>query len=92
MSDAVRAMFLTQAKGCDDLGSPLTARILRLLAADMRGGLPVEDRVLGWPGDLTRHGDALALRLAGGLHALVLRGMGLVEPLILVQPGPESSA
>lgn len=72
MTQAVRAMFLAQAEGCQGLGSPLTARILRLLAAAMQPGDAVSDCVLNWPGDLTRRGDALALRLAGGLHALVL--------------------
>lgn len=74
MTDAVRAMFLSQAEGCAGLGSPLTARVLRLLAAAMQPGTTVEDRVLGWQGNLARHGDAMALRLAGGLHALVLTG------------------
>ncbi len=72
MTHPVRAMFLAQAEGCASLGSPLTARILRLLAEAMQPGSPVTDRILNWPGDLTRRGDALALRLAGGLHALVL--------------------
>lgn len=74
MSDAVRAMFLSQAEGCAGLGSPLTARVLRLLAAAMQPGTAVEDRVLGWQDNLSRHGDAMGLRLAGGLHALVLTG------------------
>jgi hypothetical protein len=55
------------------MGSPLTARVLRLLAADMGRG-PVAARVQGWQGDPGPKGDALALRLAGGLHALVLSG------------------
>ena len=74
MTAAVRAMFLAQAAGCDSLGSPLTARVLRLLAEAMVPGHAIEDRVLGWQGNLSRAGDALALRLAGGLHGLVLRG------------------
>ncbi|WP_054004991.1 DUF2332 domain-containing protein [Cypionkella psychrotolerans] len=74
MTTAVREMFLAQAAGCDSLGSPLTARVLRLLAAAMTPGHAIEDRVLGWQGDLSRAGDALALRLAGGLHGLVLSG------------------
>ncbi len=73
MTDAVRASFLAQAGACAELGSPLTARVLRLLVREMAGG-SVEDRVLGWQGDLSRSGDALALRLAGGLHAVVLAG------------------
>ena len=67
-------MFRNQAAGCESLGSPLTARVLTILAAAMTPGHSVEDRVLGWQGDLSRAGDALALRLAGGLHGLVLSG------------------
>jgi len=71
-ADAVRKQFLNQAKGCDYLGSPLTARVLRLLGAAMTEDMPVGAVVLNWTGDLSRMGDALALRLAGGLHGLVL--------------------
>lgn len=62
------------------MGSPLTARILQLLADDMGNG-PVAARVQGWQGDPGAMADALALRLAGGLHALALsrRDLGLVE-------------
>ena len=74
MTHPVREMFLAQAAGCEGLGSPLTARVLRLLAAGMQPDGQVASAVLGWQGDLSRHGDALALRLAGGLHALVLTG------------------
>ncbi len=65
--------FREQAGACAAMGSPLTARVLRLLAEDMGDG-PVAARVLGWQGDPGPKGDALALRLAGGLHALVLGG------------------
>ena len=67
-------MFLSQAQACAETGSPLTAGILRLLADAMQPGTPVADKVLNWQGDLSRSGDALALRLAAGLHALVLSG------------------
>jgi hypothetical protein len=73
VSEAIRASFGRQAGHCEAMGSPLTARVLRLLAADMPPG-PVADRVLGWPGDASSFGDAVALRLAAGLHALVLSG------------------
>ena len=74
MSQAIRTSFRAQAKACAALGSPFTARVLRLLANHLRAGTPVADRVLTWPGDPGGRGDALALRLAGGLHALVRRG------------------
>lgn len=61
----------TQAAACETLGSPYTARVLRLIADHMRPGSAVADRLLTWPTD--RLGaDAVALRLAGALHYLVL--------------------
>lgn len=71
-SAAVRESFRTQATACKELGSPFTARLLRLLADDLAPGTPLADHILNWPGDPTSRGDALALRLAAGLHALVL--------------------
>jgi hypothetical protein len=65
--------FRKQADACEAMGSPLTARVLRLLAKDMGQGA-VAGRVLGWTGDPGSKGDALALRLAGGLHSLILSG------------------
>ena len=79
MTDAVRNSFRIQADACQALGSPFTARILRLLADGLTPGTTVADRVLAWPGDPAGRADALALRLAGGLHALALQG----EPQVL---------
>ncbi|WP_050524180.1 DUF2332 domain-containing protein [Pseudorhodobacter wandonensis] len=70
----VRDSFVAQAQACESLGSPFTARILRLLAEGLTHGSPVADRILGWQGDPSSRADALALRLAGGLHALALQG------------------
>lgn len=58
-----------QAEACATLGSPFTAQLCRLLGARLEAGHPVADRLLGW-GALTP--DAVALRIAGGLHALVI--------------------
>ena len=44
------------------------------LAERLGPGNPVADRVLGWPGDPSSRADSLPLRLAGGLHALILDG------------------
>lgn len=66
----VRAHFTAQARACRALGSPFTARLLDLLSARLDRGHPLGDVVLGWLGDPVA--DALALRLAGALHALVL--------------------
>lgn len=64
--------FRTQAQGCAALGSPMYADLIERLADDLGAG--------GLTADLIRdHADspgpaALALRLVGGLHRLVLTG------------------
>lgn len=68
----VRQAFRDQAKACAALGSPLMDRLMTGLADRLTPGDPVSDRVLGWPGDPSSHADSVPLRLAGGLHALVL--------------------
>jgi hypothetical protein len=68
------AAFARQARACAALGSPFMARALPLLGRIIEGGNgPVSARLLTWPGDPTAMGDAVPLRLAGALHALVLR-------------------
>ena len=70
LPDALRQ----QARNNAALGSPFTARILRLLADRLRPGTPLTDRLFDWPGDIGPHGASVPLRLLGGLHALVLTG------------------
>ena len=67
---AIREHFLHQARACDDLGSPFTARLCGALSATLDTSTAAGRRALDWPGD--PRADALALRLCGGLHALVL--------------------
>ncbi|MBR9765279.1 MAG: DUF2332 family protein [Rhodobacteraceae bacterium] len=67
-----QAHFLKQADACDSLGSPFTGALLRLLVSGMPGGA-VARRIAGWDPEALGP-DAVALRLAGGLHALVLQG------------------
>lgn len=74
MSKAVRDSFRAQATACAALGSPFTARILQLLAEGLAHGTAVANRVLDWRGDPSGRADAVALRLAAGLHALALEG------------------
>lgn len=70
----IAALFVRQAEACERLGSPFMNRLLRLCAERLTRGNPVADRLILWPGDATAHGDAIALRFAGALHALVLMG------------------
>ncbi|EKE45624.1 hypothetical protein OCGS_0241 [Oceaniovalibus guishaninsula JLT2003] len=70
----VREAFAAQAPVCDDLGSPFTARLMRLCAERLERGNAVADRVLDWPEDPSNRASALPLRVAGILHRLVLAG------------------
>jgi len=66
----ISAHFGAQAQACERLGSPFTARLCRALAATLDESTETGRRAKTWPGDPGR--DALALRLCGGLHFLVL--------------------
>ncbi len=79
----IRDHFQKQARTCDRMGSPFTAGLLAYLAEALDRATAVGAAVLDWPGD--PKADALALRLAGGLHALVLSGRD--PALAAVYPG-----
>jgi hypothetical protein len=85
----IRQAFERQAVACETLGSPFTARLCRLAAARLETTSRVEQEILSWPNDPTGVGDALALRLAGALHALVLSRQD--EALASVYPPHEVS-
>ena len=71
----VRLAFADQARWCDALGSPFTARLMRLLGAGLDRATRTGRTVLDWPGGAPdSRGDAVPLRLAAGLHALARRG------------------
>ncbi|MGZ8352750.1 MAG: DUF2332 domain-containing protein [Allosphingosinicella sp.] len=71
---AVRAAFARQAEGATKLESPFMEKLCRLLGERLDRSTEVGRRVLDWPGRADVFSDALPLRLAGGLHALVRRG------------------
>lgn len=70
----LQTAFLHQAEHCARLGSNFMDRFCRLSAAHLAPGIPVFDRLLDWPGDLSPIGQSIPLRLAGALHGLVLEG------------------
>jgi len=71
---AIRESFHRQAETCRKLGSPLTAGVIAAVETALDGGSETGRRILGWRGDPDASGDALALRVAGGLHALARSG------------------
>ncbi|MBV8686004.1 MAG: DUF2332 family protein [Alphaproteobacteria bacterium] len=71
---AVRAAFARQAGWAKTLGSPFMERLCALLGERLSRDTEVGRRVLGWPDRADPFSDALPLRLAGGLHALVRAG------------------
>lgn len=75
----VRAAFHGQGVSCEQLGSPFMARLCGLLAAHDWPTGAVRDRVYGWKGDISPRAQSVPLRLCGGLHALKLRGNGVLS-------------
>jgi hypothetical protein len=65
-------LFRLQSVGCRELGSLLYADLLERAAEDIEAGGPTRVVLEGHLDDPGR--DLLALRLFGGVHALVLRG------------------
>lgn len=86
--DLVRNLHL-QAKACANLGSPFNSALLTAAAQDLEAGGPVADLLAPWAGaDLKKtFDDAVALRLVGGLHDLVLDGAA--PALAATYPTPE---
>ncbi len=69
-----REAFVQQAKWCRQLGSPLTGLLMDCLAHSLDHKTQTGRTVLSWSGHFDAMGDAVPLRLAGALHALVRRG------------------
>ena len=66
--------FREQAGHCARLGSAFMAQLLQVLAHEWHEDLPLAAKFAAWEGDIGPLGASLPLRLAGGLHALVLSG------------------
>ena len=70
----VREAFRDQVMFCERSGTPVTAAVLRGIAAALDRSTETGRRALDWPGDPRGRADSVPLRLAGGLHALARRG------------------
>ncbi|NNE22730.1 MAG: DUF2332 family protein, partial [Rhizobiales bacterium] len=83
----VRHSFAQQAEWCAKLGSMFTSRLVEGLGQQLDRNTATGQKVLNWPGPPDALGDAVALRLAGGLHGLARRGRlpGLAQ---LYPPNP----
>jgi hypothetical protein len=69
---SVLQQFESQAKASDELGSPFTARLCRILATRLDARTRFGKRILEWDGD--PFADNVALRACGALHALARSG------------------
>ena len=88
-AETVRAAFAWQADWAARHDAPFTAALCRAIERSLDAATPLGSAVLGWPGDPLA--DALALRLTGGLHALVRAG-ALPELAALYPPQPMPGA
>ncbi len=68
----VRA-FQAQAKTCTGMGSPFMGRLLTILADHWDASSALGQKMATYQGDIGPAGHSLPLRIAGGLHALVLQ-------------------
>ncbi|MEO9782641.1 MAG: DUF2332 domain-containing protein [Sedimentitalea sp.] len=66
--------FRFQAQACTSLGSPFMGRLLMMLANNWPADSALARRCAESKGDIGPRGASLPLRIAGGLHALVLSG------------------
>ncbi|MBO9397459.1 DUF2332 domain-containing protein [Shimia sp. R9_2] len=71
--NALSAAFLEQADSCDALDSPFMGRLLRMLSANCPTDTALAKKCATFAGDIGPKGHSLPLRIASGLHALVLK-------------------
>ncbi|MFK7836628.1 MAG: DUF2332 domain-containing protein [Sulfitobacter sp.] len=64
--------FQDQAETCTRMGSPFMGQLLSILARDWPEDSALGRKFSGFTGDIGPAGHSLPLRIAGGLHALVL--------------------
>ncbi|WP_299150995.1 DUF2332 family protein [uncultured Tateyamaria sp.] len=66
--------FRDQAGTCARMGSPLMGRVLSIMAEHWDATTALGHAMAAYSGDIGPSGHSLPLRIAGGLHALVLQG------------------
>ena len=66
--------FRNQAQSCARLDSPFMQRLLTFLATDWPTDSALARKLASFTGNIGPSGHSLPLRVAGGLHALVLSG------------------
>jgi hypothetical protein len=66
--------FEDQAVSCERLDSPFMGKLLRVLAQVWQPETRLGQAMAAYTGDIGSVGHSLPLRIAGGLHALVLNG------------------
>ena len=74
IESSVRSSFTEQAAVCETLGSPFTANLIRATESALDRSTATGRAILEWQGSPGALGDALALRVAGALHALAMSG------------------
>lgn len=90
LSATLREALIAQSAACAALGSPLTARVLGLLAQRWQPEGALATRLANWQGALGSEGASVPLRLAGALHALVRAGLAPTLAGIYRQAGAAS--
>lgn len=67
---SVQVAFQSQSSICTAAGAPFIGRLCHLVSERLRDDSAIAHRILNWSGNPSHEGDALPLRLMGGLHAL----------------------
>ncbi len=89
--DIIRDAFRQQSQWCARLGSPFTSLLMSVFAEHLDETTQAGRALLNWDGSADPLGDAVSLRLAGALHALVRRGE-LPDLAALYPPHPLPSS
>lgn len=91
MTDRLRHALRQQAEACAGLDSAFMARLCTLLAERLTPDTPLTRRLFDWPGDLSPAAASIPLRLAGALHAQVLRGDAALAAVYPPNPADDAA-